>query len=415
MHDSPARASLIDPVGPALARPPQAADKLVHLEYIDAVRCVAFLAVLTTHAAIHARFLADSYLGAGRYGVQLFFLMSAVTLLRSLSLRSKSVRGGGDAPPPASTLNFYLRRVFRIAPLFWFGIVLYFFVYGRQPSYWSPQGLGVWDYALTATFLHGWRPNSINGVVPGGWSIAVEMTFYLILPLLWRRRLTTLNAAVVCLLASVVLNVVLSGVVRRYGGGLFPADAPYLVDEFLYFWFPAQLCVFFAGFVLYHLLDSPALMRRCGEGTTPACLLALSLFALVGLVRVTGSKLLPDDLLWSLAWMLFIVTVAAGRPWLLVNRMTGFVGRISYSCYIVHFVALEVAYRLLVTLGLGRLPGAARFGFVWTLGLGLTVAGSYLTFRLIEQPGVRLGNAIIARIGRHPVPADRAASSHTTR
>ncbi|UFW43506.1 hypothetical protein BcanWSM471_10700 [Bradyrhizobium sp. WSM471] len=37
---------------------------------------------------------------------------------------------------------------------------------------------------LTATFLHGFWPDSVNSVVPGDWSIAAEMTFYLVFPLL---------------------------------------------------------------------------------------------------------------------------------------------------------------------------------------------------------------------------------------
>ena len=40
----------------------------------------------------------------------------------------------------------------------------------------------VYDNLSTAFFLHGLHPEAINSVIPGGWSIAVEMTFYLFFP-----------------------------------------------------------------------------------------------------------------------------------------------------------------------------------------------------------------------------------------
>ncbi len=145
--------------------------KVSHLRYIDALRGIAFLGVLAVHGTQQVpAFRGVGLAATGQYGVQLFFLMSAVTLLRSFA-----VRGTGEANP---LRNYFLRRFFRIAPLFWFGIVLYYFVLGNGPSPWAPEGVHLWQYAATATFTHGWLPTSINSVVPGGWSIAVEMTFF---------------------------------------------------------------------------------------------------------------------------------------------------------------------------------------------------------------------------------------------
>ena len=52
--------------------------------------------------------------------------------------------------------------------------------------------LGVGDVLLTFFFLHSSSVTAYNSVVPGGWSIAVEMQFNLPFPLLiylFRRRL----------------------------------------------------------------------------------------------------------------------------------------------------------------------------------------------------------------------------------
>lgn len=36
------------------------------------------------------------------------------------------------------------------------------------------------------TFTNGWNPQWINSIVPGGWSVAVEMTFYLVVPFIFK-------------------------------------------------------------------------------------------------------------------------------------------------------------------------------------------------------------------------------------
>ena len=41
------------------------------------------------------------------------------------------------------------------------------------------------DVLLNMVFLHALSPTAINNVVPGGWSIGVEMLFYMIAPLLF--------------------------------------------------------------------------------------------------------------------------------------------------------------------------------------------------------------------------------------
>ncbi|MFY0030172.1 hypothetical protein ABTP79_18860, partial [Acinetobacter baumannii] len=57
-------------------------------------------------------------------------------------------------------------------------------VNGTGPGPNAPFGIGLHQVLLTATFLHGFWPDSVNSVVPGDWSIAAEMTFYLVFPLL---------------------------------------------------------------------------------------------------------------------------------------------------------------------------------------------------------------------------------------
>ncbi|MGE9115721.1 hypothetical protein, partial [Escherichia coli] len=73
---------------------------------------------------------------------------------------------------------------FRIAPMFYLGIVLYLLLSRSTAMQLPTDRATVGDVAATILFVHGWFPSAINTVVPGGWSIAAEAMFYVIFPLL---------------------------------------------------------------------------------------------------------------------------------------------------------------------------------------------------------------------------------------
>ena len=114
----------------------------------------------------------------------------------------------GDRLDLAAARSFYLRRFFRIAPLFWIAIVFYLLVTrGRGITNFAPDGVGASDVLLTFFFLHSSSVTAYNSVVPGGWSIAVEMQFYLLFPLLiylFRRR----NGATLCYALIALVSVI---------------------------------------------------------------------------------------------------------------------------------------------------------------------------------------------------------------
>jgi exopolysaccharide production protein ExoZ len=69
--------------------------------------------------------------------------------------------------------------------MFWLAIPIYYFVYGMGSAYFAPNGIELHTVIMTATFTHGFWPDTISSLVHGGWSIAVEMTFYLFFPLIF--------------------------------------------------------------------------------------------------------------------------------------------------------------------------------------------------------------------------------------
>ena len=80
------------------------------------------------------------------------------------------------------------------------------------------------------------------------------------------------------------------------------------------------------------------------------------------------------------------------------HPLAQFIGRISYSIYLSHILVL-VAFQYLL---LKYLPNLSQTIHFWVL-LGTTTFGtifvSWVLYRLIEVPGIRLGHKVATRFG----------------
>ncbi len=385
-------------------------EKQGHFAFVDSLRGIAVLGVLLVHTGQRVAGLPAHVEAAtkfGGYGVHLFFVASAFTLFSSLNQRSRS-----EGWP---TLNYFLRRLFRIAPLFWLAVLFYVWWYGTGPQYWAPRGIGWLDVLATAGFAHGWSPTTINSVVPGGWSIAVEMNFYLLVPFLFT-RLTNLRRCVwffiACVLGQAVVNVAMRPVFLRM---LF-ADEQYLADLMHGLWLPSQLPVFAAGFVLYYAL-APRLARQTRQGGHatlasrtgwPSPGLWMALAAVVLAQRFMA----PPSMFWGSLFAILAAGLALHPSSLLVNVYTRYLGNISYSGYLVHFVVLDLAERVIrhfTPITRYPLPHLAVLYAAVVLG---TVLLATAINRLIEEPGRGVGRSLIAELERrHRKPVLEFSSS----
>jgi peptidoglycan/LPS O-acetylase OafA/YrhL len=163
-------------------------------DYIDALRGYAILGVIAVHTSqLFAnlqwplRLVADQ----GARGVQLFFVVSALTLTFSWNRRADGA------------LPFWVRRAFRIAPMFWLALAYYVVLVDLLDVHlrWGPREIAWRDILASAALLHGLHPATIDSIVPGGWSIAEEAGFYAIFPLLMS-IIRSWRAAVIALLLS---------------------------------------------------------------------------------------------------------------------------------------------------------------------------------------------------------------------
>jgi peptidoglycan/LPS O-acetylase OafA/YrhL len=363
--------------------------RLKKYAFIDALRGYAILGVLFVHSAqaVSPRheFLHTIMAGGGR-GVQLFYIASALTLCLSWRFRSWHE----DHP----TRNFFIRRFFRIAPMFYLAIILYVLLNGFAPSYFAPNGIKWWFVLLTALFLHGFHPETIDSVVPGGWSIAVEMTFYLTFPLLMK-YIKSITSALVFLAVSLVLCGLSNLIFQRIYSGLYPPDQQYLVSSFLFQNFFGQLPVFAIGILSSFIFEDKGLLKRrvivfdCVFGLIVAAQLMVLLLRL-------HVNFLSNHFVFSGIFALGALNLAVFPAKLLVNPLIGRIGEVSFSMYLVHFAVIS----FLSAIGFTALfkPGDLSSISFYLCVVAVSAGVSMLLYAQVETRGIAFGKRLIGRL-----------------
>jgi peptidoglycan/LPS O-acetylase OafA/YrhL len=377
-----------------------------HYRFLDALRGIAVLGVVAVHTVQNFPWRrAEPVLYYGAFGVTLFYIVSAFSLCLSLDQRRRVERH--------PILNYAIRRFFRIAPMFYVAIVIYLLkplvLPARSapvildPITWSLEG---WHVLVTALFVNGWHYQSINLVVPGGWSVAVETNFYLLLPFLFRRA-TSLRRALTLTGASIIASVVLRKVLYLLvASRIPPADMPGL-NVFAGLWLPNQLPVFMLGIVMFRLVDRAALAEPEKISGRRVAAVYAGLVAAVLFVRFAPPRAerLFSEHFQIATVLLFGSLLLAYRPYrLLVNSVTAYIGRVSYSVYLMHFVALQLVLWTARSWFTPTFHATVPLAVAFPVVLALAVAISSVTYRLIELPGQKLGQYFIARLEKSAAP-----------
>lgn len=334
-------------------------------ESLDLLRGVAILLVILVHTwqASPGYFaVTNDFVGYGPYGVQLFFIISGYTMMLTF----------GKEFSANAVLAFYTRRFFRIVPLFWAVALMYVARKGFNPNYFAPDGVSLTDILLTFSLLQWLSPTAFNSVVPGGWSIAVELQFYFIFPLfiyLFRRARGAQSIAPYVLVAVIYLagqyaaqNVVLPALYPRY-----PESQKYLVELFCTFWLPNQI------FILFEILEQKR-VPVAGILLMLACALPFAF-----------GKVVAFLFLFS-----FLVLSTGLR-----NSVLETLGQHSYSIYLFHFDFAGIPARLRSVI---FVPAELAVPLVALLSFWVSY---YVTTPLIENRFIKMGKAVSSRYFRN--------------
>lgn len=344
----------------------QASKEADRLGFLDMARGLAALAVVLDHGSEicvpQLHIVRRAWFWPGRFGVLLFFLISGFIVPVSL------LRGN-------SLTRFWLRRIFRLFPLYWFsiGIALAFWALGQYGA-----NLAWPSWLLNLTMLQGFfKAPHVWGVF---WTLHYELVLYVGLSVLfligWHRRLKLVGIA---------------GLVLFTINGLWQ---PIVMDKPFYIGGNALLIVAaLLGAILHQL--SEAGVR--GTSWTVAC---ITLGTGPILVWGINAACLPEChslametgqlTAWIAAYLVFVLLLT--RQPLSIPIPFRWLGVVSYSIYLLHPT-------LICLLNDGR-------GSPWFVPclITSTLLVSACTYYVIEAPAIRTGRWLEERWLPRPVP-----------
>jgi peptidoglycan/LPS O-acetylase OafA/YrhL len=361
---------------------------------LDVLRFFAFFAVFLFHFSRPVdmyvqhgvpRLIAtawNSLMTAGVFGVDLFFVLSAY-LITELLLREKDVYGRLDVR------SFYVRRMLRIWPLYFFYIGL-----ALIPAF-NPNHGFTWRYAAAFVLLagnwsivaYGWPFHSIIGPL---WTVSIEEQFYLLWPPLVR-TLSRNRIALAAIGMLVVSNATRVAMVAVHGG-----------TNSVWCNTLARLDPIAAGILVAFALRGSIPNLGLGTRMGLLCCGILPLALVANYWRIHE----PDTLEWIPTLMGFPVVAVSCTLIMLaalglsarLPRSLLYLGKISYGLYVYHALGNVLSNMVVPPMRATFLELAMRPA----LALAITILLAAVSYAVLEKPFLKLKRRF-AHIDSRPV------------
>lgn len=344
------------------------------LPAVEGMRACAAIGVVITHVGFqtgHTTWSTGRVLGRFDLAVAVFFALSGFLLWRG---HAAAARGLRHTPPT----GHYLRsRLVRIMPGYVVAVVLILLLFPE-----SNPDLTVWLANLTLTQIY--VPLTLTSGLTQMWSLSVEVSFYLALPVLalLARRLPV-RARI-----PAILGVALAS----FAWGLIPFSVPFGVNPLT--WPPAFFSWFAAGMLIAELTVSPVgWAHRLARRRILMAVIALTAFGLAASPMAGPAGLAPGTLGQFLikVSMGAVVAYALLAPLVLdrvgtSHRILGSttmvtLGRWSYGLFVWHLAALAMVFPMI-----GEFPFNGHMPVVLALTLVLGFALAAVSYALVESP-----------------------------
>jgi peptidoglycan/LPS O-acetylase OafA/YrhL len=351
---------------------------------LDALRFFACFAVFAHHVGSMRKFLttnrfAHPVFQAGGFGVCLFFLLSAY-LITELLWKERDKSGS------IHLRSFYVRRILRIWPLYFFCILLYIVLTPFYPRFPGHGGAlislvvmgGNWYFAA-----FGWP----NYALAPMWSISVEEQFYLVVP-----TIAKLGGKRAVWIAS-ILFLIASQVTLAWLGHRHATATPTIAANSF-----VQFAFFAGGSILALVLKNRAVdlpgIARWGlfvAGAAAWCIAAgpLKVLGVPGNLDAESAAgmCLGYALVLAGCLLIFFSFYNLDRRW--IPGWAVYLGKISFGLYLFHGFALEASQNSVVTPFIERLKHKLPVADI-LFEAACTVLLASLSYRFLETPFLRL-------------------------
>lgn len=304
-----------------LAKMQEIQSKKPRLDSLDTLRGIAALSIVFFHmVGINHLAVNGSFDVIGKYfglAVPLFFVVSAFSLYIGYWGKLHNIQ---------HIKRYLYRRFLRIAPLFYFMIV----VYAILIVFYFHAHLDISEIFIDLSFLFGLFPGKHETIVWAGWSIGVEFLFYFLLPLLMIFSKNFKNSFFLLLFFLVIGTYAFT----IFSNHKLPLNYQYenLLTHMPFFMF---------GIVSYFCY---VWLNQVSKKKIIALVIFILSIILIPLIINDNAKISIFDqnfidlkkYIWGIVFSLWIVALSINPINWIVNRFTIWVGRMSFSIYLWH-------------------------------------------------------------------------------
>lgn len=335
-------------------------------------------------------------IGSPSYGVDLFIILSGFLMTKNYVERR-------DIEPwsKLTTIkNFWLRRFFRIAPLYY--ILLFIAVY-FGPQIGAMRDIISEYYPVTATDTNRFNDQSLKNIIIHlsllfglspeysfrttlpDWSIGLEIQYYLLFPILMiiAGGLGIKRTLVVFSLVSTLLFFLFPGFYKS-----FPMPSFILL----------KLPIFIAGMLLFIAIRNKKIAY-----------LLLPIFVIF-FASITHLYINKIQLAIQLGMCIFIYytltesqqnthIIKSTAKRVLNNKFSIWLGDVSYSVYLIHLlIVTPVCAIVLRDYNLYSHPSMVRLIVVLVICSPIVYVLAHISYQFIEKPGISLGKKFIKKV-----------------
>lgn len=355
-------------------------NKIIHLKGLNGLRAIAAIAVVISHTTLELKHfgLVDTIFGSGlngkpkglllaSYGVSIFFALSGF-LITFLLLKEK------EKTNKINIKGFYIRRILRIWPLYYFYILLCFIIYYIYNINYNQNVIPFYLF-LTANI-----PVVINTMLPflgHFWSIGVEEQFYLFWP--WFAKKDTIKLLKHTFLLFIIiytLKIIFGYLMYKYNISL-----PYTFINTTRIHTMLIGCI---GAILY--FKQYSITSLFTKKITQ--IISWLIILLIAINKFNISSLVDNEIVAVITvFIIFSQIKRTNFIFDLNNRIMDFIGKISYGIYVYHPLIIFITYK---SINKFKESSLINYLIVYLFIISITIIISYLSYRFFESRFIKL-------------------------
>jgi len=363
----------------------------IYFPNLNGLRFIAALMVVISHIELFKKYysipnLYDNpelkYLG--KLGVMLFFVLSGFLITNLLIIEKKNFN-------TIKIKNFYLRRIYKIWPIYFlisfigFCILPYieiFSVPNLMQSFFTGFKLKVicqlFFLPYAAPILYAFMPYTFQT-----WSIGIEEQFYLFVPILIKKAKNLISILFIILFINLLIKYLSVIYYYKYPG------------IFSYYLYSFAITISFGGMLfgsITALIYQNNYYKILSVLYNKYLLFSSCLLFIYFYLKYSIYFTWYYDEIYALFYSIIILNLATNQKFklLLEYKFFNYLGKISYSTYMIHNIAIAVVFNILSRLN------CMNNLMLYTLTILLIYLLSALMYKLIETPFLKIKEKYIS-------------------